>query len=53
MTAGHTPEAQAQIVRDALKALANSTRNPRVMTAAMQMTVADDETLASLARMIR
>lgn len=53
MTAGHTNEAQAKIVRDALRALAGKTTNPRIMTAAMQMTVADDETLAGLARCIR
>lgn len=49
----HTPQDQARIVRDALKALANTTTNPRVMTALMQLTVADDETLASFARMVR
>ena len=49
----HTTEAQAAIVRTALKSLAGSTTNPRIMTAAMQLTVADDETLASLARKLR
>lgn len=49
----HTTEAQAAIVRNALKALANTVTNPRVMTALMQLTVADDETLTSLARKIR
>jgi transaldolase len=49
----HTTEAQAAIVRNALKAVAGATTNPRIMTAAMQLTVADDETLASLARKLR
>jgi hypothetical protein len=48
-----TTEAQARIVRDALKAQANAVTNPRIMTALMQLTVADDDTLASLARKLR
>lgn len=53
MNAGHTTEAQAKIVRDALKAIAGTTTNARVMTAAMTLTIADDELLASFARKIR
>jgi hypothetical protein len=53
MNAGHTTEAQAKIVRDAAKAIAGLTTNPRVMTALMTLTIADDETLAKFARKIR
>lgn len=49
----HTTEAQAKIVRDAAKAIASLTTNPRVMTALMTLTIADDETLAKFARKIR
>lgn len=49
----HTTEAQAKIVRDAAKAIAGLTTNPRVMTALMTLTIADDDTLAAFARLIR
>lgn len=49
----HTPLLQAKVVRDALKALAAETYDPRTMTAAASLANADDATLAKLGRLIR
>lgn len=49
----HKPLLQAKVVRDALKALAAETYDPRTMTAAASLANADDATLAKLGRLIR
>jgi hypothetical protein len=54
MTASHTIEAQARIVRDALKVGAAGTSDPALMTLLLKLAAnAPDAVLAKLARSIR
>lgn len=49
-----TPDPKAQVVRDAILAIAHATPNPRVMTAAMILVAhISDEEARTLGRMLR